>query len=311
MQKTLWTILVLTSLLAKVSAVEASTLTATQNLSFGTLIPLTTSGSVSVSMTGALTTGGSVSVAPSGTSYYQGLMNFRATGLSAVLEIVTVTVVDSSVTLTNSTPGGGTVTVNNFVTNNSLSVNLLNPNINNIPLGGTMNFTSASKGGTYTGTVNVRTNGLLSGTTNAAVPITLTLWNSLTISQVRGLNFGAFERLAGNSVVRLNPVTSQRTVVSGASGVNLVSSPTPTSGQFSLSGQPNTNVSVSLPTSVTLTGSKGGTMTVNNFTASPGSTSVTLNSSGSQTLLVGADLNIGAAQTTGTYSGTYNLTVNY
>lgn len=310
MQKILGSIFVL-GIFINAFAVKASSLIATQSLSFGTLIPLTSSGSVSVSMSGALTTGGSVTVAPSGTGYYQGLMNFHATGLSAVVEVVTVSVLDNSVVLNNSRSGGGTVTVSNFVTNNSLTVSLLNPNINNIPLGGTMSFTSASKGGTYTGSVRVRTTGLLSGTTNATVPITLTLWNALSVNQVSELNFGSIERLTGNSVVRLNPATSQRTVVSGASGINLVSAPASTAGQFGISGEPNVNISITLPSSVTLIGSNGGSMTVNNFTASPSSTATSLDNNGNRTLLVGADLNIGANQTAGTYSGTYNLTINY
>lgn len=290
----------------------ASSLTSTQNLSFGTLIPTATSGSVIISMSGAINQGGSVTLAPSGTSYYQGLMTFTATGLSAVLEIVTITVLDSSVTLTNSRAGGGTVTVSNFTTNNSLNVTLLNPTINNIPLGGTMTFNSSSKGGSYTGSVRVRTNGLLSGTTNATVPIILTLWNSLSMSETAQLNFGGIEVLSGNSTVRVNPQTNARSVVSGNSGVNLIGgAANGVAGQFSVSGEPSKSVSISLPSSITLAGNRGGTMTVNNFVGSPSSTATTLDSSGNLTLKIGADLLVGAGQTSGTYTGTYSVTVNY
>lgn len=307
----IWCVLFVVLLVFGGGPASASTLSATQSLSFGTLIPISNSGSVSVSMSGAINTEGNVTLAPTGTSYYQGLMNFHGTGLAALLEIVTISVLDSSVVLTNSRPGGGTVTVGNFVTNNSISVNLINPDINNIPLGGTMSFTSASKGGTYTGSVRVRSSGLLSGIANATVPITLTFWNTLNMSQITQLNFGAIERLTGNAVVRINPQTGVRTIISGASGINLINSPASTAGQFSISGEPNVNISVSLPSSITLSGNKGGTMIVNNFTGSPSGTATTLDAAGNRTLLVGADLTIGTNQTTGTYTGTYVITVNY
>lgn len=295
-----------------ISNAYASSLTATQNLSFGTLIPLTTSGSVSVSMSGVLNTGGSASVAPTGTGAYQGLMRFTATGLSALLEVVTISVLDSSVTLTNSGSGGGTVTVSNFVTNNSINVSLASPTVSNIPLGGTMTFNSSSKGGNYTGSVRVRATGLLSGTTDGTVPIILTLWNALNVTQSAALNFGAIESLGGNSVVRINPQTGLRSIVSGASGINLISgSPSALAGQFSVSGQPGVNININLPSSVSLSGNNGGTMVVNNFTGYPGSTTATLNASGNLTLGVGADLTIGAGQAPGTYTGTYNVTINY
>lgn len=306
-----WWLLLIVILVFRVLPARASTLTSTQNLSFGTLIPTATSGSVSISTAGAINTGGSVTIAPSGTSYYQGLMNFTGTGLGALLEIVTISVLDNSITMTNNRSGGGTVTVNNFITSNSISVNLLNPNVNNIPLGGTMIFNSSSKGGSYTGSVRVRANGLLTGTADATVPVRLTLWNTLNMNQVTQLNFGSIERLTGNAVVRINAQTGARTIVSGASGINLINSPTPTAGQFSITGEPNANISISLPSSATLSGNNGGTMTVNNFTRSPSGSETSLDSSGNRTLLVGANLNIGTNQITGTYTGTYVVTVNY
>lgn len=291
---------------------NASTFVATQNLSFGTLIPTASSGAVIVSIGGAINTGGSVSVAPSGTGYYQGIAKFTSSGLlGSLADVITVDILTSSVVLTNSRPGGGTVTINNFVkTSGTLNVTLLTPL--NVSFGGTMNFTSASKGGTYTGSFQARGTGLLSGTATATIPITLTLWNTLSIIPVNTLNFGAIERITGNSVVRINAQNSTRNVVSGVSGVNLISgSPAPTAGSFTIAGEPNVNVSIALPTSITISRSGGGSMTVNNFVGYPSSTLTNLDGSGNLTLSVGADLNIGTNQTSGTYTGTYTVTVNY
>lgn len=293
---TLWTV-----------PVNAATFVSTQNMSFGTLIPTSSSGSAILSTAGVLS-GSGFTIAPSGTAAFQGIAKLTPT----LIGIGTLSVVTSTITLTNSTSGGGTVTVNNITTNpapGSLNISLLAPI--NVNIGGIMTFNSGSKGGTYNGTVTLQITGLLGGTLTANVPVTLTLWNTLSMEQVTPLNFGAIERLAGNSVVRIAPQTGTRTVVSGAGGINLISSPPPTAGQFSISGQPNVSVSIALPSSTIISGSNGGTMTVNNFTGYPSSTSSPLNNSGELNLYVGADLNIGAAQTSGTYSGTYTVTVNY
>lgn len=286
----------------------ASNLYPTQTLSFGTLIPLASSGSVSVSSAGAISTNGVVSVAPSGTAYSQGIMRFDKTGLTGIINIATFAVLDSSVTLTNAT--GQTVTVNNF-NPTTLDISLLS-NYADFNLGGTMTFNSSSTRGTYTGSVRVRVTYLILNTITTTLPITVTLWNNLTIQKLTDMSFGVMEVTGGNSVVRIDPSSGGRTIISGLSGVVLVpSAPASTAGSFLVAGEPNVQVNITLPTSVTLNGSNGGTMTVTNFVALPGSTSATLNASGNVTLKVGANLNVGAAQKNGTYTGTYNVIVNY
>jgi len=285
----------------------ASTFTDSQALSFGTLIPTATSGSVVVGINGAITTNSAVTVAPSGTSYYAGLAVYTGSGLSIIADVLTITVLSSSVTLSNG--GGGTVTVNNFTTTPGPGLSLLSPSAN-IYIGGTMNFTSASTPGNYTGSVQMQGSGLLSGSATVTVPIILTLWKPLGVSQTTALSFGGLELLTGNSTVRVAPQTSARTVVSGVGGINLIASKPAAAGAFSVSGNPNTSVSITLPSSASLTG-PGAAMTVSNFTGYPSSTTATLNSSGNLTLNVGADLAVNAAQAPGTYSGTYSITVSY
>lgn len=293
--------------LLKTNPAGASTLTVIQNLSFGTLIPTSSSGQVLISTAGALSSSsGTVTVAPSGTAYYQGIVRLTPT----VLDVFTVSITNSTIILTNSTPGGGTVTIDNINNNpQTINITLLSPV--NINVGGRMTFTSASKGGTYTGMVQVQVRRLLGETLSVNLPITLTFWNSLSMAQITPLSFGELQVTGGTSVIRLAPATGQRSIVSGAGNVTLGSNPAATAGRFDISGQANANINITLPSSITLTGNNGGSMTVNNFTGSPSSTSTVLDASGSKTLLIGADLNIGTAQPSGTYSGTYSLTVNY
>jgi hypothetical protein len=285
----------------------ASTFVVSQDLSFGTLVPISSSGSVVVGINSAITTNGSVSVAPSGTAYYAGLGVFTGSGLSVVADVLTITILSSSVNLSNGS--GGVVVVNNFTATPNSSISLLSPSTN-VYVGGTMNFTSASTPGNYTGSVQVQGSGLLSGTVVMTLPIILTLWNPLGISQTAALSFGGLEILGGNSVVQIAPQTGARTIVSGTGGVNLISGNPGNAGVFQITGNPNTSVTITLPSTASLTG-PGTAMSVSNFTGYPSSTAATLGASGTLTLDVGAQLNVNAAQAAGTYSGTYTLTASY
>lgn len=272
-------------------------------MSFGSLVPIATSGSVSISLNGTLTTNNVASVAPGGATYTSGLAVFEGEGLlGSVADVVSITPLSTSVTLTNS--AGGTVTVDNFTTTPNLQISVASPSVN-VYVGARMNFTSASTAGTYSGNIQLRGTSALGGSATVTIPITLTLWRPLSVAQTRTLNFGGIEMAGGNSVVTVNAATGERTFTSG---VKLVSSRPGASGEFSVTGQPNTTVTVTLPGSITLTG-PGAAMTVKNFTSSP--TTATLDATGKLTLKTGASLSVGAAQKSGTYSGTYSLTVSY
>lgn len=245
--------------------------------------------------------------APSGAAATTGQGQYTGTGLSSVADVLTMTFLSSSVTLTNGS--GGTVTVNDFTITPNLSISLLNPTATP-NIGGKMSFTAASTPGTYNGSVQVRGTGLLSGSATMTLPITVTLWRALGISQTTPLRFGRIEMRGGNSVVRIIPQNGMRTVTSGTAGVSLIASGPGNAGEFAVTGNPSTAVTITLPTSITLTG-PGAAMTVNNFNRFPATANPTLDASGNLTLRVGADLNIGTAQASGTYNGTYQITVSY
>lgn len=82
---------------------------------------------------------------------------------------------------------------------------------------------------------------------------------------------------------------------------------TPAAGDFTVSGAVSAAYTLTLPASITLTGT-GADMTV---TALNSNETGTLGAGGTETFQVGGTLNIGAGQTAGSYTGTYAVTVAY
>ncbi len=82
----------------------------------------------------------------------------------------------------------------------------------------------------------------------------------------------------------------------------------PSAATFNVTGASGANYSITLPSSATLT-SGGNTMTVDTYTDDAGATPTLVG--GSDTFNVGATLHVGATQVSGTYSGTFAVTVNY
>ena len=78
---------------------------------------------------------------------------------------------------------------------------------------------------------------------------------------------------------------------------------------FVVSGEGNVSFSVTLPNSLTLSNGSA-TMTVDNFQHDLGVTP-SLGGNGSETLNVGARLNVGPSQAGGSYTGTFSVFVSY
>jgi hypothetical protein len=122
----------------------------------------------------------------------------------------------------------------------------------------------------------------------------------------------AFGNLAVNSTAGTVVMTpASPTVRTSTGGVTLPQTAgTYTAAHFIVGGQANSVYTIGLPSSATITSSSN-TMLVNTFLSSLTSNSGTLNSSGSDNFYVGATLNVNASQPSGTYSGTFPVTVNY
>ena len=272
-------------------------LTKKQDLSFGTVAPLATSGNatVIVSTAGAATFTGSKAI---GAAYRQGIVNFSQAAVTLAV-LMSFSVTPATLTLSN---GSNTVTASNFTVNPS-SYTLLIALLTNIDIsiGATLTFPYNAPRGTYTGTATLRATGLLAEQT-ATFNVTVTLLQPIIISAIQQMQFGILTSGASATTVRLS-TAGARSIVSGSTSLM----GTAKAGQFSVTGEPNQTVTVTLPSTVTLT-SGANTMTVSNLTSSP---TPTFNASGQLTLSVGGDLALAANQKSGVYTGSYVITVNY
>ena len=145
----------------------------------------------------------------------------------------------------------------------------------------------------------------------ATASASATIITPITIVKNVDMNFGnvaVSATIAGTAI--LAPAGTRTT--GGAGGVTLpATTGTVAAASFTVSGQANYTYAITLPSTTNIT-SGGNTMVVNAFTSSPATTG-TLSSLGSQTLNVGATLNVNAAQAPGTYTNATGVpvTVNY
>lgn len=139
------------------------------------------------------------------------------------------------------------------------------------------------------------------GTINAKIvsPVSIT-------QQGNGLDFGTMISPSSETTVTIAASNGARTSTDDSI---LVGTSEGAAGIFEITGADGQSVTVTLPSEVKLTGTPGGEMTVNNFASSEGNT-FTLDE-GSAIMKVGADLNVGAAQAQGTYTGSYQVTISY
>jgi hypothetical protein len=143
-------------------------------------------------------------------------------------------------------------------------------------------------------------------TANASATIVI----PISIEKVSDMDFGNVAVQAANGgTVELDPAGS-RTPVGGVTLPSITG--TVSAASFTVSGTPNYTYSITLPNSVTIEDAFSNSMTVDVFTSDPSSTGQ-LSSGGSETLNVGATLNVSAAQPAGLYTSTtpFTVTVNY
>jgi hypothetical protein len=150
-------------------------------------------------------------------------------------------------------------------------------------------------------TLTATTFAQVSATANASA----TVITPIAISKTIDMNFGniAVSPTVAGTVVLAPAGTRTKT-----GGVTLPAvTGTVTAASFTVSGLGTSTYSITLPTTITLTGNPSGSMTLNNFTSTPSGTGAL--TAGSQTLLVGGTLNVSAAQAAGTYTNTADMTV--
>lgn len=130
---------------------------------------------------------------------------------------------------------------------------------------------------------------------------------AIGITNTQALAFGKFAAGTGGSVI-----VSTSGARSATGSVILLTSVAGAAAQFNITGDPSLTYAITLPANDTIALADGSshTMAVNSFVSSP-DTIGTLSSGGAQTLSVGATLIVNNAQVAGTYSGTFDVIVNY
>ena len=140
------------------------------------------------------------------------------------------------------------------------------------------------------------TNGSGTGKAKIVQPVTAT--------STQDLNFGTMLGKANTVTVS---TSGTRTATDGTSLVN--DNNTASAGVFSVTGPNNQPITVSLPSSATVTSSTN-SMTISNFTSDK-SGSQTLDNTGALTINIGGDLAVTEGQATGDYTGSYTITITY
>lgn len=135
---------------------------------------------------------------------------------------------------------------------------------------------------------------------------------ALTATESAALNFGRFSPESSGGEIRLSPDGIRSSTGSVSLGGGLYNP-----AIFNISGQPDFNVVVNLPTTpILLTNSSNGkTMQITNWVSIPASSAsgIKIQTSGLLTLNVGATLKVGTMNDNpvGLYSGTYTVTFSY
>lgn len=145
-------------------------------------------------------------------------------------------------------------------------------------------------------------------TSNATISASIV--QPVHLLNVRDLNFGNISPGETPGTVVLTPTEASTRTVSG--GVTLPSgSSTVHSAKFIVSGADGCSYSIILPSTPITLSNGTNFMTIDNFTSTPSGFGTF--SHGSQTICVGATLNVNANQEAGLYESTeeFEITVNY
>lgn len=143
----------------------------------------------------------------------------------------------------------------------------------------------------------------------ASATASATVITPIAIAKTVDMNFGNVAVQAGTGGTVVLTPAGVRTVTGGVTLPSVTG--TVTAASFTVTGSGTSTYSITLPGAATTLSSGINTMTCNTFTSTPTPTGAL--TGGTQTLTVGATLNVAAAQAPGTYlSGTpFDVTVNY
>lgn len=143
-----------------------------------------------------------------------------------------------------------------------------------------------------------------SAATSATANASAEVLSTLTLTANSALNFGQIAANTGGTVT----VNADSTASSTGT---LVSTGTRAPAGFTVTGTPNANVVLTLPSAATLTRSGGTeTMSIAGFNSNPVG-AFQLGGTGSANFSVGGTLSVASGQLAGVYNGTFSVSVEY
>lgn len=138
------------------------------------------------------------------------------------------------------------------------------------------------------------------GTGNATADVSA----AITVTENTPIAFGSILKDGTGATLVLDTAGS---ITGAPGGYSLAGSPT--AAQFTANGDASSAVSISFSTGDTLV-SGANSMALGSFSHNAGGSPV-LSGAGAMTFNVGASLTVDTAQASGSYAGTYDVTVNY
>jgi len=141
----------------------------------------------------------------------------------------------------------------------------------------------------------------------ACVATTASMAWAQTLVANQELAFGSFAPGVSSGTVTVSTAGAR----SSGGGVFLVPSGAGAAASYTVGGTNSATYAITLPSNGVVTLTSGpNSMAVNNFSSNPVGTGV-IGGGGTQTLTVGATLSVGGNQATGSYGGSFNVTVEY
>lgn len=155
----------------------------------------------------------------------------------------------------------------------------------------------------FAGVVSNQVNAQNSALASASAAVTLI--TPISITKATDLEFGTFVASPTQGTITMTPAGS----VTTSGGVTQISGATITPATFGVSGQTGQTYAITLPETVALTGAvEGDALSLGEFTSTPENSGTIGND---QIISVGATLTVPGNSTAGTYTGTFDVTVNY
>lgn len=145
---------------------------------------------------------------------------------------------------------------------------------------------------------------LIYSTSSYAITVTghatAVIKRNITATETQTMDFGTISTTGSAATVTLSAAGTRSSTLSYYG--------TSKPGIFTITSEPSTALTISFGNGTLSNGTN--TMALSNFTNNS-TPAATTDSSGNLTLNVGADLAVGANQASGTYTGTYTVTISY